>query len=142
MFKNTIVVQIRNWTPWRIIIKFFFSADYSPGSPISYLNNNGVFKQAGFLVKVTDEYFIYITPDFSQKYRVRFKNVQKMLVGNVHKLNNDLICLTKTKQKKTNFPVELTGIIVYYAQSSFDRTRFINTDRYKRMLDWCNYFGE
>ncbi len=115
---------------------------FAPGSPISYKNNDNIFKRGGFLIKITKEYFIYITPDFSQKYRVRFANVQKMWVGDVYKLKKDLIYFTKTNRKKTNYPVKINGIDIYYGKNNFDRARFTNTHKYKRMMQWCDYFNQ
>ena len=110
------------------------------GCIISYTNRNNHFKQGGFIIKFADEYFIYITHDFSTKYRVRYVNISKMWVGNVFKIRNDFISFTTTTQKKTKFPVELNGIIIYYGASSYDVTRFMNTDRYKNLFNWYKYF--
>lgn len=116
--------------------------EYSIGSLISYLNNNGELKNGGFLWKITDEYFIYLAPDFVTKKRVRFKNVAKMLVGNVHSVNNDIVSIVKTDKLKTNYPVEIDEVIVYYARSEYDVKRFKNTDRYINMMKWIEFFGD
>ncbi|AGF84818.1 hypothetical protein QJ854_gp964 [Moumouvirus goulette] len=50
---------------------------YSIGSLISYVNKRNEFRQGGFVTKITEEYFIYLTPDFQTKYRVRFNIVKK-----------------------------------------------------------------
>ncbi len=115
---------------------------YAAGSPISYRNIHDIFKVGGFLVKIGDDYFIYVTPDFMQKYRVRFANVKKMWVGDVYQLHNDIVALTKTKQAKTNFPVEVNGVVVYYGKSTFDKRRFMGTIKYKRLIKWCEYFNQ
>lgn len=116
--------------------------EYPLGSLISYMNNNHILKSGGFVTKFSDDYFIYITPDFGQKYRVRYINVHKMWVGDVKKVKNDLISLTKTTQKKTNFPVTVNGVIIYYAHKKFDQNRFMNTQKYKRIVEWNNYFND
>ncbi len=110
------------------------------GSLISYMDNNKIFKHGGFLVKTTNEYFIYITSDFLQKKRVYFKNVSKMWVGDVFSIKNDLVSLTKTSQKKTNFPVKINNTILYYGRNNFDKKRFMNTDRYQKIIQWYKYF--
>ena len=110
------------------------------GSLISYMNINDNFKKGGFIIKFADEYFIYITPDFLTKYRVRYKNIKKMWVGDPFKVRNDVVSIVKTKQKKTNFPVQVGGITVYYAAKTFDKQRFMNTDKYNTMISWYNYF--
>lgn len=115
--------------------------EYPIGSLISYTNKNNQFESAGFLTKITDEYFIYINPDFSQKYRVRFNKIIKMWVADPYKVINDLVSIVKTNQtKKTNFPVIIDGIVIFYAKSNFDIKRFRSTDRYQQILKWYKYF--
>ena len=114
--------------------------EYDIGSLISYVNNNGTFKLGGFITKFSDEYFIYITPDLSQKYRVRYKNIQKIWVGDPFKCTNDIVSIVKTKQKKTNFPVRIGNVTVYYAQKKFDADRFKCTDKYEQYVKWYKYF--
>lgn len=110
------------------------------GSLISHINNNNVFKHGGFLTKITNLYFIYLAPDFTNKFRVRFKNIKKIFVGSVYTTHNDLISIVKTKQKKTNFLITINGTIVYYAQKNFDRNRFKNSKRFQLMVQWYKYF--
>ena len=64
---------------------------YPVGSMISYKNKNDDFKQGGFIIKFADNYLIYITPDFTTKYRVWYKNIKTMWVGDVYKTKNDLV---------------------------------------------------
>ena len=110
------------------------------GSLISYTNKNNTFRQGGFIIKFANEYFNYITPDFKTKYRVRYVNVEKMWVGDVYKVTKDTISLTATTQTKTNFPVKVNNIIVYYAKNNFDANRYILTNKYETMIKWCEYF--
>ena len=72
---------------------------FSIGSLISYININNIFKQGGFIIKFFDEFFVYITPDFTTKYRVRYKNILKMFVGDVYSVRNDIVSIVKTTQK-------------------------------------------
>nr|AEX62210.1 hypothetical protein mv_R5 [Moumouvirus Monve] len=115
---------------------------YSIGSLISYINIRDEFKQGGFVTKITNEYFVYLTPDFETKYRIKFENIKKMWVGDVYKVNNDLVSLIKAKQSKTNFPIKIGKIIVYYASDNFDVKRFKNTKKYTTMCKWYEIFGE
>lgn len=110
------------------------------GSLISYINFKNHFKQGGYIIKFGDDYFIYICPDFTTKLRVRYKNIIKMWVGNVYKVHNDVVSLVGTTKKKTKFPVKIGDVIVYYGSSNFDVKRFMNTDRYKNLINWYNYF--
>ncbi|BCS83766.1 hypothetical protein QLL95_gp0357 [Cotonvirus japonicus] len=111
------------------------------GSLVSYMNIKNEFKQGGFIIKFSDDYFIFITLDFKTKYRVKYANVLTLWVGDVYHLSNDLMSLKKTSQNKTNFPVKIGKSIVYYGKNNFDKNRFLNTEKYKRMNDWYNYFN-
>lgn len=113
---------------------------FSIGSTISYININNHFKHGGFIVKFSDDYFIYVTPDFNSKYRVRYKNISKMWVGDVYSTRNDIVSIVKTSQNKTNFPVKINNIVVYYAARNFDKKRYMNTIKYKTMINWYHYF--
>ena len=114
---------------------------YKIGSLISYLNTSNLFKQGGFITKFADDYFIYITPDFDTKYKVRYENVDKMWVGEVNTVVNDIISLVPTPRKKTNFPVTVDDVVIYYGKNSFDANRFKSTDKYKRLVMWNDYFN-
>lgn len=114
---------------------------YPIGSLISYININDEYKEGGFITKFRDDYFIYITTDFTNKYRARYKNVKMMIVGDVYKVKRDVISLTKTTQKtKTKFPIIVGGICIRYAQGNFDSKRYMSTDRYKILTQWYDYF--
>ncbi|AEQ60153.1 hypothetical protein [Acanthamoeba polyphaga mimivirus] len=115
---------------------------YAIGSMISYKNNRNEFKTGGFITKFASSYFIYITSDFTTKYRVKYKNIKIMWIGNVYKTKNDLVSLIETTQKPTNYEVVVDGITIYYAKNSFDVRRYKSTDKYKRMIAWCNYFKD
>jgi hypothetical protein len=114
--------------------------EFSIGSLISYMNKNNVFKQGGFIIKFADEYFIYITADFTTKYRARYKNILKMWVGDVYSVQNDIVSIVKTKQKKTNLPIKVNNVIVYYAAKKFDAIRFKHTKKYQNIMKWYDYF--
>lgn len=114
---------------------------YPIGSLISYTkHNNNDLTQGGFVTKFSDGYFIYITLDFSKKYRARYAHIDKMWVGDIYKVRNDIVSLSETTQKKTNIPVKIGDIIIYYAANNFDYKRFVGTNRYKNALAWYNYF--
>ncbi|BCS83785.1 hypothetical protein QLL95_gp0338 [Cotonvirus japonicus] len=110
------------------------------GSLISYTNKLGEFRQGGFIVKFGDEYFIYLMPDFETKYRVKYKNVDKLWVGDVHKTKNDIVSIVKTSQKKTRFPVKFDDVLIYYAVDSYDVKRYKKTKKYENMTKWYDYF--
>ena len=114
--------------------------EFPIGSLISYMNKDNMLKQGGFIIKFTDDYFNYITADFTAKYRVRYVNVKKMWVGDVYKVSKDIISLTTTTQPKTNFPVKVNNVVVFYAKNNFDIKRYTSTIKYKTMIKWCEYF--
>lgn len=115
--------------------------EFPPGSLISYMNKNNVFKIGGFITEFEDDSFIYINTDFSHKYRVYYQNILKLWVGDVFVTKNDIVSLVKATQKKTNFPVKIGQIIVYYAKNNFDVKRFMNTEKYQKYINWVNYFA-
>lgn len=116
--------------------------EFPIGSLISYMNTNNVYKQGGYIIKFAEEYFIYILSDLTQKYRVRYENVQKMWAGDVYVVRNDIVSLVETTQKKTNFPVKMNGIVIYYGKNNFDAKRYMNTEKYKKYMDWIEYFNK
>lgn len=113
---------------------------YSIGSLISYISKSGRYRPGGFITKFCDDSFIYITPDFSTKFRVYYDFVDKMWVGDVYKVHNDIISFTGTTQKQTKYPVKIGDTVVYYASKSFDMDRFVNTKKYHIMKSWYDYF--
>ena len=113
---------------------------YPIGSMISYMNVNDIFKIGGFITNFDNDFFIYITPDFSQKYRARYKNIKKMIVGDIYSTKNDLVSLVKTNQNKTNYPIVVDDIIIYYATNNFHIKRFKNTQKYQKYIQWIDYF--
>jgi hypothetical protein len=112
------------------------------GSLISYMNIDNVFRSGGFIIKFTPDYFIYITPDFSTKYRARYSHILKMWAGNVYNTQNDIVSIVPASQDKTNFSVVVNDIPIYYAKKSFDAKRFKHTAKYKKIIEWCTYFNQ
>lgn len=115
--------------------------EYPIGSIVSYTNKNGIFKSGGFIIKFEDDYFIYITLDYSCKFRVRYKNINKMWVGDIYQVKNDVVSIIPTTNAKTNFKAKIGDVIVYYAKDNFGLKRFKNTQRYRNMVKWYEYFG-
>jgi len=115
---------------------------YPIGSLISYVNKSNIFKIGGFITKFTDEYFIYITPEFYTKYRVRYTNIEKMWAGNVYKTKSDIVSIVKSTQKKTKYSVTIGNITVHYANNAYFAGCYQTTKKYKRMVDWYKYFVE
>lgn len=114
---------------------------YPIGSLVSYMNKHKIYKSAGFTIKYAEDYFIYITTDFQTKYRVKYKNILKMWVRRADDTSTDLVSYANSTQNKTNFPIKAGNKIVYYAKNNYDKERFINTEKYKRLVEWYNYFG-
>ena len=110
------------------------------GCIISYLNNDDIFRPGGFIIKFKPEYFIYITVDFSTKYRARYSHIQKMWVGDVYNTRNDFVSIVPATRAETNFPVIVDDVVVHYATSNYDAKRFKHTDKYLTMMKWCEYF--
>lgn len=115
--------------------------EFSIGSLISYINKNGIYKAGGFLLKIKNDYFIYMNPHDDKKFRVQFVNVNKMWVGSPYDSKNDIVSIRQTEQPETNFPVKIGNITVFYAQSTYDQKRFNCTKKGKLMYKWYELFG-
>lgn len=114
---------------------------YPVGSLISYMNKFGIFKSAGFLWRVDDDNFIYLNLDTNKKFRVRFKNVDKMWVGNVYNVKDDIVSIIPSTKNKTSKPVTIGKINIYYAKDKYDYNRYLCTKKYKLMKKWYEVFG-
>lgn len=112
------------------------------GSLISYMNIDNMFRPGGFIIKFSTDYFIYITPDFSTKYRARYSRILKMWAGDVYNTKSDIVSIVTSSQDKTNFPVMIDDIVIYYGKRSFDAKRFTHTAKYKKIVEWYNYFDQ
>ncbi|AYV85332.1 MAG: hypothetical protein Satyrvirus11_14 [Satyrvirus sp.] len=110
------------------------------GSLISYTNVNNTFKIGGFITKFSYDHFVYIDTSFSQKFRVRYKNILKMFAGCVFSTKNDFVSLVPAHQKVSNFPVVIGNVTVYYAKNNFDKKRYLHTQKVMTSMHWCNYF--
>lgn len=115
--------------------------NYPIGSAISYLNVNDELRKCGFLVRIEEEYFTFIEPEFKKKFRVRYENIKKMWIGDVYKTTNDIVSITETTQKPTKLPVKVGKIIVYYAIRRQFKIKYKMTDKYARMMKWYKYFN-
>lgn len=63
-----------------------------------------------------------------------------MWIGDVYQVYNDIVSFAGSTQKKTNFPVKIDDIVVYYASKNFYMKRFMATEKYNTLLAWHNYF--
>ena len=111
------------------------------GSLISYMNKKGEFRSGGYLWKCEEDNFIYISVKTKQKIRVKVKNVEKIWVGIVYNVKNDIISITASTKEKTNKPVLIGNVPVYYAKDNYDYNRYICTDKYKIMKKWYKTFN-
>jgi len=112
------------------------------GSSISYSSKTNAFKPGGFIWKIADDNFIYLNLDTDKKFRVQMKNVDKIWVGSVYDVKNDVVSLVKTTKKKTINPVKVGGIVVNYTKNKYDYERYICTHKYKLMKKWYETFGQ
>lgn len=113
---------------------------YPIGSLVSYMNIDNVFRPGGFIIKFKPEYFIYIMSDFETKYKARYTHIQKMWVGSVYECKNDIISIVQSEKTKTKFPVLVNDIVVYYSPDAYNQKRFTYTEKYKKIIKWCDYF--
>lgn len=109
---------------------------------VSYITKDGLYRAGGFLriskdddLRATMEKEKYITlaqPKQRLSWPVQLKDIDTFYIKEI-KPKVDKI--EPTDMKPTNFPVEINGIVVYYAKDSWKQTRFKNTARYKAMLE-------
>jgi len=109
---------------------------YPLGSLVSYVTVEGLYRSGGFLRAIKDVYFALGGGTFNHpvSFCVQFENVQAMYVG-------PPIFNTNRKGQKTNFKVKIGKKVVYYAKDNYDRRRFKNTQRYKRMKSIYDIYG-
>jgi hypothetical protein len=116
--------------------------EFPIGSVISYMNKAGIFKPAGFIKRFDDDYFVYITPDFEKCIRVKYKQVKKIWVGNVYVTRNDIVSIVPSDNKKTKFVAMVGDVPVYYGRDNASLKRFLCTNKYKKMQQWYDIFGD
>jgi very-short-patch-repair endonuclease len=116
--------------------------NYPTGSLISYININNKFKSGGFFYRSSEDYFVYITPDYERKIRVRYNNIQSIWVGYVFSVKEDIVNIAQITQEKNKFPVEICDVIVYYAKNKTDKKRYMITQEFKVMMKWYEFFME
>jgi hypothetical protein len=115
---------------------------YPIGSLISYMNKSGVFKTAGYIKCFGDDHFIYMSKDFGKKVKVKYENVDKMWVGDVYKTKNDIVSITPTTNKKTQYYAKIGDVVVYYAPTISMVSRHKHTVKYQRLAKWYELFGD
>lgn len=115
---------------------------FKKGSLISFSSISDKFRIGGFIVGFCDDSFIYVTPDFKKKYRVKYRKIVKIWVGDVYKVKNDIISFVPSSQFPTKWEVKINDIVIYYAASKYDADRFKNTDKYMKLLQWNDYFND
>jgi len=110
---------------------------YPLGCLVSYVTNDGLYRSGGFLRTIKKKYFALQggTAGKPISFCVQFENIREMYVGTP-------IRLTNRTQKKTNFKVKIGTKVVYYAKDNFDKSRFMNTKRYKDMKNWYDIYGQ
>lgn len=114
--------------------------NFNKGVLISYVTKDGKYRSGGFLTNYDDKYFVLLGgggfgPRIS--FSVQFKNVKAIYVRKPNKKNVDQpIKPTETTHYKTEYPVEIDGVVVYYARDNWDKRRFMNTKKYRNMLKY------
>ena len=114
--------------------------EYEIGTMISYMNKLKLFVNGGFVTELGSSYFCYVTLDFKRVKKVNYEDVIKMWVGDVFKMVNDWISLVPTQNSKTNYPIEVAGVVIYYSPNRYNMIRFLTTVKYTRLIQWCEYF--
>jgi|WetSurMetagenome_2_1015567.scaffolds.fasta_scaffold38657_3 hypothetical protein len=110
---------------------------YPLGSLVSYVTTDGLYRSGGFLRAIKKKYFALQggTPAKPISFCVQFQNIKAMYVGTPVRLLN-------RTPRVTNYKVKIGKTTVYYAKDNFDKTRFMNTKRYKDMKNWYDIYGQ
>lgn len=114
--------------------------NFQPGSLISYINKNNEFKSGGFLVKINKDHLIFVTPDFQSRIRVKYCNIDKMWVGDVFAVTKDILSIQPCKQRVTDFPVKVGGVVIHYCRNEDDIEVYKDTQKYQKINAWMEYF--
>lgn len=115
---------------------------FKKGHLISYLNIYGELKRAGFLLHVKKDYFVYLGLDLKTKKKVRYQFVDKMYVGDVYQVKNDIISLFPTIKKPTKYPLIVDGIVINYFTSEFAKKMYEYTQKHQILIKWIEIFKE
>lgn len=109
---------------------------FPPGSLVSYMKKNGLFRSGGFLIAIHDNFFTLRGGKVGKPvtFDVFFNDVDKIYVGDFD--------LTPTTKKPTKFPVFIGDTIVYYGKDKYDAKRYTTTNKFIRTLQWYNQFRE
>lgn len=109
------------------------------GSLVAYETNNGRYTKGGFVTEFCQDYLVWITLDFEQSYKIRYKNVKRMWLGDVFKVESDYVAFKKP-DNVTNYEVKIGNYPVKYFKNSRARNLFLETEKYKTMVKWHDYF--
>lgn len=63
-----------------------------------------------------------------------------MYVGDVYKVKNDVVSISPTEMKPTNYPIIVDGITVYYAGNKFHYRAYTASAKYENRLKWLHIF--
>jgi hypothetical protein len=108
------------------------------GKLISYITTKDKYRSGGFITSWNDDYFTVLGgggygPRIS--FCVQFKDVKKAFIRKVDR--NGPLKPKKATNKKSDWPVVVGGVTVYYARSKSDKARFKKTNKYNRMLKYA-----
>ena len=102
---------------------------------VSYVTKDNLYRAGGFLRKADDkeDYFILWVPDKKISFPVQYKNVKQLWIKTIQRKAVETV-IKATDKPATKFPVEIGDVVVYYAKDSYDKRRYMTTDKYKNML--------
>lgn len=102
---------------------------------VSYVTKDNMYRAGGFLRKIDEKenYFVLWVPDKKISFPVQFKNVKQLWIKTVQRKATESK-IEPTEKPATKFPVEIGDVVVYYAKDSYDRRRYMTTQKYKSMM--------
>jgi hypothetical protein len=105
-----------------------------PFGLITYIDKDDKYEKGGFLKEIKEDSFVWhnYDPEVPDQ-EIKFEDVKQIYTRSPLRLLN-------RSTKKTNYPVKLGGVTIFYAKDNFDLLRFKNTDRYQQIKKW--YFEQ
>ncbi len=94
---------------------------------IAFMKVNNEFCTGGYYIKSDNNNIFWKIGE--TEYKTPFSDIKRLFTRSPLRLLN-------RKRGETNFPVKLGGITIFHAKDNFDKTRFKETKRYKRLREW------
>lgn len=108
------------------------------GNLVSYITKDGKYRSGGFIVSWNEDYFAVrggggYGPIIS--FSVQYKNIKEAYIRKPSRKNSPLEPIP-TDKPKTNYPVKIDKVTVFYGKNNWEVERFKKSNKYNRMVKW------